>query len=65
MIDPTIAAKRRSGFFDKSTDDTIEKRTMTLEQMMNLPEENISMHQTRVTTKSLTNHLISVISSTA
>jgi hypothetical protein len=44
MIDPTIAQKRRSGFFDKSIDDTIEKRTMTLEQMMNLPEdrENIN-----------------------
>jgi hypothetical protein len=39
MIDPTIAEKRRSGFFDKSHDDTVEKRTMTLEQMMNLPED--------------------------
>lgn len=39
MIDPTIAEKRRSDFFDKSTEDTVEKRTMTLEQMMNLPED--------------------------
>jgi len=37
MIDPTIAEKRRSGYFDRRTDDTAEKRTMTLEQMMNLP----------------------------
>jgi len=39
MIDPTIAEKRRSGFFDKRTDDVIEKRTLTLEQMMHLPED--------------------------
>jgi hypothetical protein len=37
MIDPTIAEKRRSGYFDRRIDDTAEKRTMTLEQMMNLP----------------------------
>ena len=37
MIDPTIAEKRRSGYFDRRTHDTAEKRTMTLEQMMNLP----------------------------
>ena len=37
MIDPTIAEKRRSGYFDRRLDDTAEKRTMTLEQMMNLP----------------------------
>ena len=37
MIDPTIAEKRRSDYFDRRTDDTAEKRTMTLEQMMNLP----------------------------
>jgi len=37
MMDPTIAEKRRSGYFDKRTDDVVEKRTMTLEQMMNLP----------------------------
>jgi hypothetical protein len=39
MIDPTIAEKRRSEVFDRSLDDTVEKRTMTLEQMMNLPED--------------------------
>ncbi|KAL7542316.1 hypothetical protein ACHAWF_007150 [Thalassiosira exigua] len=39
MMDPTIAEKRRSGYFDKRNDDVIEKRTMTLEQMMNLPED--------------------------
>ncbi|KAL7482975.1 hypothetical protein ACHAW6_008621 [Cyclotella cf. meneghiniana] len=39
MIDPTIAEKRRSGFFDKILCDTVEKRTMTLEEMMNLPED--------------------------
>ena len=39
MMDPTIAEKRRSGYFDKRTDDVIEKRIMTLEQMMNLPED--------------------------
>ena len=39
MIDPTIAEKRRSGYFDKRTDDVVEKRTMTLEQMMHLPED--------------------------
>jgi len=39
MMDPTIAEKRRSGYFDKRTDDVIEKRTMTLEQMMHLPED--------------------------
>jgi hypothetical protein len=39
MMDPTIAEKRRSGYFDRRTDDVIEKRTMTLEQMMNLPED--------------------------
>jgi hypothetical protein len=31
--------KRRSGYFEKQNHDTIEKRTMTLEQMMNLPED--------------------------
>jgi len=39
MMDPTIAEKRRSGYFDKRTDDVIEKRTFTLEQMMHLPED--------------------------
>jgi len=39
MLDPTIAEKRRSGYFDKRTDDVAEKRTMTLEQMMHLPED--------------------------
>jgi len=39
MIDPTIAEKRRSGYFDKRTDDVVEKRIMTLDQMMNLPED--------------------------
>ena len=39
MIDPTIAEKRRSGYFDKRTDDVVEKRTMTLEQMMHLPAD--------------------------
>mmetsp|Transcript_38569 Transcript_38569/g.70725 ORF Transcript_38569/g.70725 Transcript_38569/m.70725 type:complete len:173 (+) Transcript_38569:101-619(+) len=39
MMDPTIAEKRRSGYFDRRTDEVIEKRTMTLEQMMNLPED--------------------------
>ena len=40
MIDPTIAEKRRSGFLARDhIDDTVEKRTMTLEQMMNLPED--------------------------
>ena len=43
MMDPTIAEKRRSGYFDKRTDDVIEKRTMTLEQMMNLPEDRESL----------------------
>ena len=37
MMDPTIAEKRRSGYFDKRTDDVVEKRIMTLEQMMHLP----------------------------
>ena len=37
MMDPTIAEKRRSGYFDRRTDDVVEKRVMTLEQMMNLP----------------------------
>lgn len=39
MMDPTIAEKRRSGYFDRRTDDVSEKRTMTLEQMMHLPED--------------------------
>ena len=39
MIDPTIAKKRRSDFLDGSKGDTVEKRTMTLEEMMNLPED--------------------------
>jgi len=39
MMDPTIAEKRRSGYFDKRTDDVMEKRTFTLEQMMHLPED--------------------------
>ncbi|KAL3800843.1 hypothetical protein HJC23_001680 [Cyclotella cryptica] len=43
MIDPTIAEKRRSGFFDKILGDTVEKRTMTLEDMMNLPEDRQRM----------------------
>ena len=37
MIDPTIVEKRRSHCFDKTKGDVAEKRTMTLEQMMNLP----------------------------
>lgn len=39
MMDPTIAEKRRSGYFDKRTNDVASKRAMTLEQMMNLPED--------------------------
>lgn len=39
MIDPIIVEKRRSDFFDKSVQYTVKKRTMTLEQMMNLPED--------------------------
>jgi len=37
MIDPTIVEKRRSHCFDQTKGDVAEKRTMTLEQMMNLP----------------------------
>lgn len=45
MIDPTIAEKRRSMYFDRMIGDTAEKRTMTLEQMMNLPiDQGDSMH---------------------
>jgi len=40
MMDPTIAEKRRSGYFNKRTDDVIEERTMMLEQMMHLPEDS-------------------------
>ena len=39
MMDPTIAEKRRSCYFSQQRDDTTEKRRMTLEQMMNLPED--------------------------
>lgn len=39
MMDPTITEKRRSGYFDRTTHEMIEKRVMTLEQMMNLPED--------------------------
>jgi hypothetical protein len=39
MLDPSIAEKRRSSYFDKSTDDVPEKRSLTLEQMMNLPQD--------------------------
>jgi len=39
MMDPTIAEKRRSQYFDRTNQETIEKRIMTLEQMMNLPED--------------------------
>ena len=44
MMDPTIAEKRRSIYFDKRTDDVAEKRVMTLEQMMNLPEDRQETH---------------------
>lgn len=37
MIDPTIVDKRRSRCFDHTEGDVAGKRTMTLEQMMNLP----------------------------
>lgn len=47
MMDPTIAEKRRSGYFDKRTDDVVEKRTMTLEQMMNLPEDREEVRDAR------------------
>ncbi|KAL7427480.1 hypothetical protein ACHAXH_000628 [Discostella pseudostelligera] len=39
MLDPSIAEKRRSSYFDKSINDVAEKRTLTLEQMMNLPQD--------------------------
>mmetsp|Transcript_16738 Transcript_16738/g.35372 ORF Transcript_16738/g.35372 Transcript_16738/m.35372 type:complete len:1101 (+) Transcript_16738:261-3563(+) len=46
MIDPTIAEKRRSGYFDRRVDNVvIEKRTMTLEQMMNLPEDRVEVRE--------------------
>ncbi len=40
MIDPTIVEKRRSHYFDKTRGDVSEKRTLTLIQMMNLPEDH-------------------------
>ena len=47
MIDPTIAEKRRSGFLARDNiDDAIEKRAMTLEQMMNLPEDRENVNAT-------------------
>lgn len=39
MLDPTIVEKRRSIYFNAVVMDIGEKRTMTLEQMMNLPED--------------------------
>ena len=39
MLDPTIAAKRKSAYFDRRHEEVAEKRTMTLEQMMHLPED--------------------------
>jgi hypothetical protein len=43
MLDPSIAEKRRSNYFDKAINDVAEKRTLTLEQMMNLPQDRESM----------------------
>ncbi|KAL3759420.1 hypothetical protein ACHAWU_000719 [Discostella pseudostelligera] len=43
MLDPSIAEKRRSSYFDKTINDVAEKRTLTLEQMMNLPQDRGSM----------------------
>jgi hypothetical protein len=40
MLDPSIAEKRRSSYFDKNINDLPEKRTLTLEQMMNLPQDS-------------------------
>jgi len=37
MLDPTIAEKRRSQYFENRAGDMGEKRIMTLEQMMHLP----------------------------
>jgi hypothetical protein len=39
MLDPSIAEKRRSSYFDKSINDVPEKRALTLEQMMHLPQD--------------------------
>mmetsp|Transcript_12509 Transcript_12509/g.26637 ORF Transcript_12509/g.26637 Transcript_12509/m.26637 type:complete len:602 (+) Transcript_12509:210-2015(+) len=39
MLDPTITEKRRSTYLSIHRDDTTEKRRMTLEEMMNLPED--------------------------
>ncbi|KAL3761381.1 hypothetical protein ACHAW5_004994 [Stephanodiscus triporus] len=48
MIDPTIVEKRRSRIFDKTRGDVSEKRTLTLVQMMNLPEDQKEVRDTYV-----------------
>ena len=48
MIDPTIVEKRRSRIFDKTRGDVSEKRTLTLVQMMNLPEDQKEVRDTYI-----------------